>query len=125
MQTNEQTNLTDKNLDCFAELLNRELESPGLVEYIPNGAHIFHGSYCDAALTQENLKLISKTLLGMTLGYIEEAPLVMIYEYKPGQQTVFDLSTAAQKGKVQEFIQTLQEQSRQSMAIKINELLAA
>ncbi|MCI0690550.1 hypothetical protein L0337_00920 [candidate division KSB1 bacterium] len=58
MQTNEQTNLTDKNLDRFAELLNRELERPGLAEYIPNGAHIFHGSYSDAALTQENLKLI-------------------------------------------------------------------
>ena len=125
MQTNEQTNLTGKYLDRFADLLNRELESPGLVEYIPNGAHIFHGSYNDAALTQGNLKLLSKTLLGMTLGYIEEAPLVMVYEYKPGLQTVFDLSTAAQKGKVQEFIETLQEQSRQSIAAKLNELLAA
>jgi hypothetical protein len=51
-------------------------------------------------LIQANLKLVSKALLGMTLGYVDEAPLVMVYEYKPGQQTVFDLSTAAQMGEV-------------------------
>ncbi len=121
----EQNSVTDKNLDRLTAFLSREIESPSLAERIPDGAHIFHGSYNDMALTRENLRLLSKILLGMTLGYVEEAPLVMVYEYKGGQQMVVDLSTAAQKGQVQKFIETFQEQSQQHMTVKINELLAA
>lgn len=119
-----QTSVTDKNLDRLAALLNREIEKPDLAERIPDGAHIFHGSYNDSALTQSNLKLVSKILLGMTLGYVDEAPLVMVYEYKAGQQTVVDLSTTVQKGQVQKFIEFFQEQSRQNLTVRLDALLA-
>jgi len=125
MQTIETTSLTDKNLDRLADFLNRELEGPGLAEQIPDGAYIFHGSYNDAALTQANLELASKIFLGMTLGYIEDAPVMMIFEYKAGKQTIIDLSSKAQKAKVQQFIEMFQEQSRQDITGKVNELLAA
>jgi len=42
---NEHTNLTDKNLDRLVDFLNLELGKSSLAEQIPNGAHIFHGSY--------------------------------------------------------------------------------
>jgi hypothetical protein len=61
----------------------------------------------------------------MTLGYIEDAPLVMVFEYKPGRQTAIDLSSEWQKGKAQAFIEMFQEQSQQDMTVKINEFLAA
>ena len=124
MQASEQTSLTDKNLDRFAEFLKHELKQPNLAEQIPDGTHIFHGSYGDTALTQANLKLASKILLGMTLGYVEEAPLAMVFEYKPGKHFVIDLS-AETKNKVHEFIERFQEQSQQEVTVKINELLAA
>jgi len=124
VETN-QTSVTDKNLDRLAALLNREIERSDLAERIPDGAHIFYGSYNDSALTQSNLKLVSKILLGMTLGYVDEAPLVMVYEYKASQQTVVDLSTAAQKGQVQKFIESFQEQSRQNLTVRLDALLAA
>jgi hypothetical protein len=124
MQVNEQTDLTEKNLARFAEFLNRELERPSLAEQIPEGTHIFHGSYSDTALTQANLKLASKVLLGMTLGYVEEAPLVMVFEYKPEKRAVIDLSTET-KSKAQEFIQRFQEQSQQNVISKLDALVAA
>jgi hypothetical protein len=122
---NRKSSLTDKNLDRLAEFLNRELERPNLAAQIPGGAHIFHGSYSDAMLTEGNLKLATNILLGMTLGYVEEAPLVMIFEYKPGQETLIDLSSEAYKQKARSFIETFREQSQREMAVKINELLAA
>ena len=124
MQVNEQANLTDKNLDRFAEFLNHELERPDLAEQIAEGTHVFHGSYSDTALTQSNLKLASKVLLGMTLGYVEEAPLVMVFEYKPDKHTVIDLS-AETKSKAQEFIQKFQEQNQQDVISKLDALVAA
>ena len=124
MQANEQTSLTDKNLDRFAEFLKHELKQPNLAEQIPDGTHIFHGSYSDTALTQANLKLASKILLGMTLGYVEEAPLAMVFEYKPDKHTVIDLSTET-KNKAQEFIQRFQEQSQQDVVSKLDALIAA
>jgi hypothetical protein len=49
----------------------------------------------------------------------------MVFEYKPGQQMVIDLSSELQRGKAQTFIETFQEQSQQDMAVKINEMMAA
>jgi hypothetical protein len=109
----------------LADFLNRQLEDSALAAQIPDGAHIFHGSYSDTDLTQANLKLATRILLGMTLGYVDDAPLVMIFEHKPGQQTVIDLSEELQKDKAQTFIERFQEQSRQDMVVKINEMLAA
>lgn len=84
--------MTDKNLDRLASLLERELEQPKLANQIPDGAHVFHGSHEDDALTQANLELASKISLGMTLGYVEDAPLIMVFETKSGERTVIDLS---------------------------------
>jgi len=125
MGTNRQTSITDKNLDRLAEFLKRELEQPTLAAQIPGGAHIFHGSYSDTELTQANLKLATNILLGMTLGYVEEAPLMMVFEYKPGQETLIDLSSEVYKRKAQRFVETFREQSQQEIAVEINELLMA
>lgn len=121
----KQTNLSEKNLDRLADFLSHELGRPGLAEQIHEGSHIFHGSYGDTALTQANLKLAGKILLGMTLGYVEEAPLVMLYESQPGKQIVIDLSSDELKVKVEEFIEMFQEQSRDNATFKLNALLAA
>lgn len=92
MGKNNDDHLTDKNLDQLADFLNQELAHPTLGSQIPDGAHIFHGSYNDKELTQENLNLATNLLLGMTLGYVEGAPLIMLFEYGHGKQTVVDLS---------------------------------
>ena len=88
-------------------------------------AHIFYGSQDDIALTRTNLQLASKILLGITLGYIQDAPLVMVFEHIPGSQTVIDLSDKMQKDKAYTFVQGFQEQSQHEMAVKINELVSA
>lgn len=125
MGKNDHTGFTDKNLDQLVDFLNRQLEDSTLAAQIPDGAHIFHGSYNNTDLTQANLKLAAKILLGMTLGYVEDAPLVMVFEHKPGKQSIIDLSGELQKDKTQTFIERFQEQSQQDMAVKINEVLAA
>ena len=125
MRRNNQVSLTDKNLDCLSEFLNRELKQPILAEQIPNRAHLFYGSYNDPTLTQANLQLVSKTLIGITLGYVEDAPLVMMFEYKHGKQMVIDLSDEMEKAKTRTFIEGFQKQSQYEMVVKINELVAA
>jgi len=125
MRKNNQVSLTDKNLDCLSEYLNRELKQPMLSEQIPDGAHLFYGSYNDPALTQDNLLLVSKTLLGMTLGYVEDAPLVMMFESKDGKQKVIDLSDEMEKAKIRSFIEKFQKQRQHEMVAKINELVPA
>lgn len=125
MERSNRVNLTDENLDRLAEFLNRELEQPTLAARIPNGAHIFHGSRDDTALTQANLQLVSKILLGMTLGYVEDAPLILVFEYPPGKQVVIDLSDEAQKGRARTFVAGFQRQSWREMVVKINELVPA
>ncbi|MEW5986064.1 MAG: hypothetical protein AB1791_05485 [Chloroflexota bacterium] len=121
MGKNNLNGLTERNLDRLAEFLKRELEQPGLAPDVPSGAHIFHGSYNDTTLTQDNVSLATRILLGMTLGYIDEAPLVMVYEYRPGRQTVIDLSSNAQKERALSFIQLFQEQSQQEMVAQIQQ----
>ena len=125
MRRNNQVGLTEKNLDQLAEFLSHELEQPALAAQIPDGAHIFHGSCNDTTLTQANLQLASKTLLGMTLGYIEDAPLVMVFEYQPGRRTVVDLSSKAQRGSARAIVERFQERSQREMIVRINELVPA
>lgn len=124
MRRNRSNTLTNKNLDRLAEFLSRELEQPNLAEQIPSGAHLFHGSYSDTKLTENNLKLATNILLGMTLGFVEEAPLMMIFEKSSGQETLIDLSSEVYKKKVKKFVETFREKSQREMAVKINELLA-
>jgi len=90
---------TDKNLDRMSSILSREVSSSTLSAEIPNGAHIFHGAYNDSGLTEDNLKMATNIMLGMTLGYVEEAPLVMIFEYQPNREALVDLSSEAYKKK--------------------------
>ncbi|MBS1253304.1 MAG: hypothetical protein MAG451_02353 [Anaerolineales bacterium] len=68
-----------------------------LAKQTSDGAHIFHGSYEDNTLTQANLELAGKILLGMTFGYVEDAPLIMVFETKSGERTVIDLSDELRK----------------------------
>ncbi len=121
MLTNEQMKLTSKNLDWLSGFLADELNG-NLAEKIPNGAHIFHGSYHDRTLTQANLRLAAKILLGITLGYVDDAPLVMIFEKQSGESIVINLSDELQKGKAQKFIETFQEQNQQEMSKSIQAL---
>jgi len=125
MRKNNQASLTDKNLDRLSEFLNQELKQPTLAGQIPNGAHLFYGSSNDPDLTKKNLQLVGKTLIGMTLGYVQDAPLVMMFEYKPGKQKIIDLSDDIEKAKIRSFIDKFQKQSQHEMVAKINELMPA
>jgi hypothetical protein len=58
--------LTTKNLEQLNKFLQRVQEDPALAAQMPNSAHIFHGTADDADLTQSNLKLAAKMLLGVT-----------------------------------------------------------
>jgi len=124
MRENNSANLTSKNLDRLSDFLNRELENSTLASQIPDGAHIFHGSYSDTDLTQGNLRLATNILLGMMLGYVEDAPLMMLFEYKHDKQTLLDLSETLQKEQVRAFIGQFQKKSQEKMTAKINQLLA-
>ena len=125
MAERNQADVTDKNLDRLADFLTSELTQPALAAQIPNGAHIFHGAYNDMALTQANLNMSAVTLMGMALGLREEAPVVMLFESKPGQQVVINLATAERKRKIQKLAEMFQEQSQQEILSEINELMAA
>ena len=124
MSANNDNDLTGKNLDRLTDFLNQELENSTLSAQIPDGAHIFHGSYSNTDLIQDNLKLAAKILLGMALGYVEYAPLMMLFEQKQGKQTLLDLSGVLRKEQAMAFIGRFQEQSRTKMTAKINQLLA-
>ena len=121
----ESKRITDKNLDLLADFLTRELEQPNLTEQIPDGAQIFHGSYNDTDLTQTNLKRAMRMLVGMALGFLEESPLMMIFEYRPGQQMVIDLSSEEQKREIDIFIEAFQAKSQQHIAVTINKMVEA
>ncbi|MFO7538516.1 MAG: hypothetical protein R6X32_10715 [Chloroflexota bacterium] len=124
MKKNSQTNLTDKNLDQLNEFLNKELAGEGFAAQIPDGAHLFYGSAINADLTRDNLDLAAKVWLGMMLGYIEDAPLTMVYEKQPGQQVTLDLSTMLSKKEAESAILRFQKESRQQISSQIQKALA-
>ncbi len=97
MIKNRQTTLTDQNLDRLSNILQGNMNQPGLIDSIPDRAHIFHGSAVDQSLTEKNLSLASQILLGIVLGYVEEAPLIMVFERNKDQYEVVDLSNDPQK----------------------------
>jgi hypothetical protein len=124
MTENNDNDLTSKSLDRLSDFLNRELENATLSSQIPDGTHIFHGSYSDTDLTQGNLNLAAKLLFGITLGYVEDAPLMMVFEHKNGKHLLIDLSDTLQKKQAQAFIGRFQKQSQKKMAAQINRVLA-
>ncbi len=111
-------------MDWLSNFLEQELENSTFAARIPDEAHVFHSSYRDTDLTQDNLKLAAKILLGMALGYVEYAPLMMLFEHKQGKQTLLNLSGMLQKEQAQAFIEQFQEQGQKRMNAKINQLLA-
>jgi hypothetical protein len=125
VEKDRRENLTEKNLDRLSAFLCRELEHPALASQIPNRTHIFHGSYNDHDLTRANLELASNVLLGMTLGYVEEAPLMMIFEYSSGQDALIDLSSEVYRREAQDFVAMFHRRSRQEMTQQITELVLA
>ena len=88
---------TDKAIDRLGDFLLREMETPSLAAQIPDGAHLFHGAFDETALTQHSLELAGDVLLGMLLGYVEDAPLLMLYEYQPRREKLIDLSSDAHR----------------------------
>lgn len=118
------TSTTDKNLDRLTRFLSREVENSTLSVQIPHGSHIFHGAYNDSELTRANLKMATNIMLGMTLGYVEEAPLIMIFEYQPKRETVINLSGETYKKSAQILFQSIQEKNQRELSSKIDELVA-
>jgi hypothetical protein len=120
-----QANTTDKNLDKLSQFLMAEMEQSKLATQIPDGAHLFHGSYNDMELTQANIKMAASILIEMVLGLCAEAPLLMIFEHKPDQQTLIDLSTPGRKQAARTLLTAFQEQNRLEVVTEIKELMAA
>ncbi|MFZ2360625.1 MAG: hypothetical protein WA040_14895 [Anaerolineae bacterium] len=125
MGRNNHTDVTDKNLDRLANFLTSELAVPSVSEQIPDGAHLFHGAYNDLSLTNANLDLASEVLLGMILGYVDQAPLMMVFERAPGQNTVIDLSDETHKQRAEAFIELFRRDSQRSAVDRISALLLA
>jgi hypothetical protein len=125
MKINNDNGITEKNLDYLAELLNQERNQSNFTVQIPSEAHIFYGSYHDTNLTQGNLELAARVMLGMALGYVDEAPLVMVFEHEPSKKMLIHLSNQAQKHQVQAFIDKFREENQRAMFAKINEPIAA
>ncbi|GEM_PF-1063202 len=123
MRRNSHTDITDKNLDRLAHLLIDEMGAPSLSDRIPDGAHLFHGAYDDLSLTNANLDLASKTLLGMILGYVEPAALCMVFERASGEKSVINLSDEAYKARAQAFVELFRKQSQRSAVEQLSELL--
>lgn len=123
MGRSNHTDVTDRNLDRLADFLTNELAMPAVSDQIPDGAHLFHGAYNDLSLTNANLDLASEVLLGMILGYVEQAPLMMVFERAPGQNTVIDLSDETNKQRAEAFVDLFRRDSQRSAVNRIGELL--
>lgn len=125
MGRSNHTDVTDKNLDRLADFLTNELAMLAVSDQIPDGAHLFHGAYNDLSLTNANLDLASEVLLGMILGYVEQAPLMMVFERAPGQNAVIDLSDETNKQRAEAFVELFRRDTQRSAVDRIGELLLA
>ena len=116
---------TDKAIDRLGDFLLREMETLALADQIPDGAHLFHGAFDDEDLTQHSLKLAGDILLGMLLGYVDDAPLVMLYEYQPKREALIDLSSDACKQGALNVISSCQEANLRAVYGTIEKLTPA
>jgi len=64
-------------------------------------------------------------MLGMSLGYVDEAPLMMIFKYQENQNTLIDLYSQAYKRNTQNLIHSMREENQHQLSNKIEELVAA
>lgn len=99
---------TDSAIARLEDLLTGETEELALADQIPDGAHLFHGAFNAPDLTEQSLRLAGDILLGMMLGYVEEAPLILLYEHQPAQVRLVDLASHSHKERAREMIQTFQ-----------------
>jgi hypothetical protein len=76
-------------------------------------------------MTEANLKLASRILLSMTLGYITEGPLVLVLKRKDGELIVLDLKEYLQKEQAQAFIKQFEERGQAKMKAGLQMALAA
>jgi hypothetical protein len=60
----------------------------------------------------------------MTLGYVEDAPLIMLFEREQGEQILLNLSETLEKEQAQAFIGRFQKQNQKKVTVKLNQLLA-
>lgn len=125
MKNTDYSGTTEKNLDRLAQFLADELTDPTVSHQIADGAHLFHGSYNDLALTNTNLDLASEILLGMILGYVEPAPLTMVFERSTGETAVIDLSDEEQRSRAQAFVELFRRDTQRNAVDRIGELLLA
>ena len=125
MGRNNHVDVTDKNLDRLADFLTSEMDAPSMSDQIPNGARLFHGAYNDLSLTNANLDLASEVILGMILGYVEPAPLMMVFERAPGQNTIIDLSDETHKQRAEAFVELFRRDTQRSAVDRISTLLLA
>lgn len=106
---------TDATIDRFGGFLLNEMKQPALADQIPDGAHLFHGTFDAFELTQRSLQLAGDTLLGMMLGYVEEAPLMLLYEYQPSQVRLIDLSSDIHKQRALDAIRSFHTTSAEAI----------
>lgn len=104
----DEKSYTDIAIDRLGSLLIGKMEELALADQIPDGAHLFHGTFDAPELTQHSLKLAGDILLGMLLGYVEKAPLILLYEYQPAQMRIIDLASDTHKQEALEMIQSFQ-----------------
>ncbi len=116
---------TDIVIDRLSDFLLREMETPSLADQIPDGAHLFHGAFDDTELTQHSLQLAGDVLLGMLLGYVDNAPLVMLYEYQPKRERLIDLSSDVHKQSALGAIRSFREANIQAVRGTIEKLIPA
>jgi hypothetical protein len=69
--------------------------------------------------------LASQVLLGMILGNVEPAPLMMVFERAPGQNTVIDLSDETNKQRAEAFVELFRRDTQRCAVDRIGELLLA
>lgn len=108
-------NYTDATIDRFGDFLLNEMKQPALADQIPDGAHLFHGTFDAPELTQQSLKLAGDILLGMMLGYVEEAPLLLLYEFRPSQMRLVDLSSDTHRQRALDAIRSFQTTSAEAI----------
>lgn len=122
MNENNQEQIIVRNFDRLADFLADELASPSVAAQIPDGAHIFHGAAHDSALTAHNLESAAKIRLGMALGYVADAPLMMVFEREDGERVVLNLSTALPSEQAQALIGRFHEQAQDKITVQIAQL---
>jgi hypothetical protein len=121
MIENKQTPLINRGLDKFSQFISNELaQVTNLAPQIPDQAYVFHGSYHDSELTQAEIEKATDLLVRMQLGVEDEAPVVIVLEYAPGQYRVIDFATEQRKSQAQAWLESFRQQSQQAIESELS-----